>query len=58
MNRNPEALLEAIGANVKIHLSGHIHWLDRIEIKDLTMICAISISGGQYDTQEGYGIID
>lgn len=64
MSRNPEALIDAIdGGNVRAFFSGHIHRLDRIEVKGLTMICAGSVSGAQWrgpqvDTEEGYGIID
>ncbi len=64
MSRNPMALIEAVeGANVRAFFSGHIHRLDRIEAKGLTMICAGSVSGAQWrgpqvETQEGYGIID
>ncbi len=64
MSRNPEALIDAVkGANVRAFFSGHIHRLDRIEVRGLTMICAGSVSGAQWrgpqvDTQEGYGVVD
>jgi len=64
MSRNPEALIDAVkNANVRAFFSGHIHRLDRIEVKGLTMICAGSVSGAQWrgpqvDTQEGYGVVD
>jgi 3',5'-cyclic AMP phosphodiesterase CpdA len=63
-SRNPMALIEAIGdANVKAFFSGHIHRLDRIEVKGQTFICAGSVSGDQWrgpdvDTEEGFGIVD
>jgi len=64
MSRNPMALVDAVeGANVRAFFSGHIHRLDRIEAKGLTMICAGSVSGAQWrgpqvETQEGYGVVD
>jgi len=64
MSRNPEALIDAVqGANVRAFFSGHIHRLDRVDVKGLTMICAGSVSGAQWrgpqvDTQEGYGVVD
>jgi len=67
MTRNPMALIDTINAvpnaNVRAFFSGHIHRLDRIEAKGLTMICAGSVSGAQWrgpqvDTEEGYGIVD
>ena len=62
--RNPMTLVEAIGdANVKAFFSGHIHRLDRIEVKRQTLICAGSVSGDQWrgpdvDTEEGFAVID
>lgn len=62
--RNPMALVEAIGdANVKAFLSGHIHRLDRVQVKGQTFICSGSVSGEQWrgpdvDTEEGFAVID
>lgn len=62
--RNPMALVDAIGqSNVQAIFSGHIHRLDRIEVKGQTFICAGSVSGDQWrgpdvDTEEGFAIID
>jgi hypothetical protein len=62
--RNPMALVEAIGdANVKAVLSGHIHRLDRIEVKGLTFVCSGSVSGAQWrgpdvDTPPGITVVD
>lgn len=62
--RNPMALVDAIGdASVRAFFSGHIHRLDRIEVKGQTFICAGSVSANQWrgpdvDTEEGFAVID
>jgi hypothetical protein len=62
--RNPMALIDTIGdANVKAFFSGHIHRLDRIDVKGQTLICAGSVSANQWrgpdvDTDEGFAIVD
>lgn len=49
--------------NVKLALSGHIHELDRIELRGVTYICDGAVSGNWWKGQkagyeEGFGVLD
>jgi 3',5'-cyclic-AMP phosphodiesterase len=64
MHRNVAPLVDLMRRhNVKLCLSGHIHLIDRVELRGITFICDGAVSGawwkGPYlEFAEGYGVID
>lgn len=66
LSRNPDELLDACSAgNVRAILSGHIHLLERLELKGHTFLGLGSVSGQQWmgprkgmDTPEGFAVLD
>jgi 3',5'-cyclic AMP phosphodiesterase CpdA len=66
MSRNPDELLEALAeGSVKAVLSGHLHLVERLDLRGLNFICMGSVSGQQWmgpragmGTGEGFGVLD
>lgn len=66
MIRNPDALMAALSeGNVRAVLSGHIHLVERLDLRGHTFLCLGSVSGQRWmgprkgmGTAEGFGVVD